>query len=75
MFENQEKLRAFVYAEEVVTFVRAANEAATFLEDLKEKNGRAFIVEALTHLSEVYRSILKIGDNEPLSEAGVETTV
>ena len=75
MFEDQEKLRAFVYADEVVTFVRAANEAATFLEDLKEKNGRAFIVEALTHLSEVYRAILKIGDNEPLSEAGVETSV
>jgi len=75
MFEDEQKLHSFVYSEEVVSFVRAANETATFIEDLKDKNGKTFIAEALRHLSEVYRAILKVGDTEPLAESGAEPTV
>ena len=40
MLEDQQTLHTFVYSEEVVTFVRAANETATFFEDSKENGGQ-----------------------------------
>ncbi|MDX2432156.1 MAG: DUF5063 domain-containing protein [Bacteroides sp.] len=75
MIEDQQKLQAFVYSEEVLSFVKAANETATFLEELKEKEGKAFIAEALIHLSEVYLTMLKVGDSEPLNESTAEPSV
>ncbi len=75
MHEDQEKLHSYVYSEEVVTFVRAANETALFLEELREKDGKAFVAEALRHLSEVYSAILKVGDTEPVTESGPEPYV
>ena len=75
MIEDEQKLHSFVYSEEVVSFVRAANDTAIFVEELKDKNGKTFIAEALNHLSEVYRTILKVGDTEPLAESGAEPSV
>lgn len=75
MIEDEQNLRSLLYSEEVLSFVRAANETATFLEGLKEKDAKAFIAEALGHLSEVYRSILKVSESEPVSETGGEASV
>ena len=75
MIENPQELHDFVYSDEVVTFVRAANETATFLEDLKDKSGKVFISEAINHLSQVYHAMLKVGDTEPQSESGYEPSV
>jgi len=75
MQEDQQKINSFVYSEEVVTFVRAANETATFLEELKGKDGRTFITGAVKHLSEVYSAMLKVGDTEPITEMGPELSV
>ena len=75
MFEDQQKLHAFVYSEEVLTFVRAANETANFLEELKEMEGKTFIAGAVKHLSEVYRAVLRLGDTEPVTESEAEPSV
>lgn len=75
MIENPQELQNFVYSDEVVTFVRAANETATFLEDLKDKSGKLFISESINHLSLVYHAMLKVGDTEPQDESGFEPSV
>lgn len=75
MIEDQQELHNFVYSDEVVTFVRAANKTASFFEALKDKNGKVFISEAMEHLSQVYQSMLKVGETEPQSEAGLEPSV
>ncbi|MCP4310434.1 MAG: DUF5063 domain-containing protein [Bacteroidetes bacterium] len=75
MQEDQQQLHSFVYSKEVVDFVRAANETATFFEELKGKDGRTFISELVKHLSEVYYAMLKVGDTEPVLESGSEPTV
>jgi len=75
MQEDQQKFNSFVYSEEVVDFVRVANEAATFLEELKDKDGRSFISESVKHLACVYSAMLKTGDTEPITELAPEPTV
>ncbi len=75
MQEDAQKFNSFVYSEEVVNFVRAANETATFLEALKGKDSRSFISGSVKHLSEVYSTMLKIGDTEPITELGPEPNV
>ena len=75
MQEDHQEIHAFVYSDEVVAFVRAANETATFLEALKDKGGRDFIEEAVMHLAEVYASVLKIEEAVSNSELALEPTV
>jgi Domain of unknown function (DUF5063) len=75
MQEDQQKFNSFVYSEEVVTFVRAANETATFFEEIKGKDGLTFINGAAKHLSEVYYAMLKVGDTESITEMAPEPTV
>jgi len=69
------QFHTFVYSDEMVALVRAANETATFLETMKGTDGRAFITEAARHLSDVYSTILRIGDTEPVHESSGEPTV
>lgn len=75
MIEDEQKLQALVYSKEVLSFVRAANETATFLETLKDKNARDFITEAMGHLSMAYSTMLKVGEAEPVNESGGEASV
>jgi len=75
MQEDQQQIHSFVYSEEMLAFVRAANETATFLEEIKEKKTGAFIAEAVKHLSEVYSAMLQVGETEPVFETGNEPTV
>lgn len=75
MQEDHQEFHSFVYSEETLALVRAANETAIFLEELKGKNGRAFISEAIKHLSEVYYTMLRVEDKEAVLESGLELTV
>jgi len=75
MQEDQLQHHSFVYSDEVVAFVRIANETATFLEELKDKEGRDFIGEAVICLAEVYASMLRVGDTESNSESVLEPSV
>ncbi|MFC2089272.1 DUF5063 domain-containing protein [Bacteroidota bacterium] len=63
-----------IYAEEVIAFVRLANEYCIWLEAL-EDDGMTFIRNAVRNLSNVYASVVKIGDVEPLMESGNEKYV
>jgi hypothetical protein len=66
---------SFVYSEELLALVRAANEAATFLESFPGDAGRTFITGAVRSLSTVYSAMLRVGDTEPVFESAGEPTV
>jgi hypothetical protein len=75
MQEGDPDFHLFVYSEEVVLLVKAANETASFFEELKGKEATAFISEAVNHLSTVYSAILKVGETESVYETAGEITV
>ena len=68
MQEENSSLHNYVYSSEMVEFVTAANAYCHYLEQLKGEEGRAFIHEAVKHLSEVYNTFLKLGETEPQGE-------
>ena len=68
-------LHSFVYSEEVLGFVGAANDFCQFLEELKGLDGKKFIRRAVPYLSGVYRQILAVPDTEPVYESAGEPTV
>jgi hypothetical protein len=75
MQDEVPQFHSFVYSAEMLAFVQAANETATFFESLKEIDGRAFITESVRQLSAVYSTILRIGDTEPVHESSGEPNV
>ena len=75
MQNEKPHIHSFVYSESVVVLVKAANETATFFEKLQGTEGKAFISEAIVHLSSVYASILKTGQTEPVDDSAGEPAV
>ncbi|MFH0756542.1 MAG: DUF5063 domain-containing protein [Bacteroidota bacterium] len=75
MQEENPQTHSFVFSEAMVSLVKAANETATFFEGLAGTEGKAFISEAVIHLSTVYASVLKIGETEPVLDFTGEPTV
>ena len=75
MPNEEADVHSFVYSEEVLALVRAANETATFLEDFDAENGREFISSALLNLSALYAAMLKVGECEPVFDGSPEATV
>jgi len=65
----------YVYSSEMVEFVKAANAYCAFLEELKDMEGRTFIVESVKHLSTVYNTFIFTGDTEPVFDSPPEPTV
>ena len=75
MQEENLQIHSFVYSVEVVALVKAANETATFFEELKGGEGKAFISEVVGHLSTLYSAMLKMGKTEPVNNTEGESTV
>jgi hypothetical protein len=75
MQDANRDVRPFVYSEEVLALVKAANELCAFLESFEEQEGRTFLEESVKLLSEVYRNMLGVGDTEPVFEGSGEATV
>lgn len=72
---DDEAMHSYVYSGEIVALVKAANEAATFLEELKGKRVAEFLSEAPMLLVSVYTAMLKTGETEPVFEEGIEPVV
>ena len=75
MQEEGTPVHNYVYSSALVEFVRAANAFCAFLEQLKDTEGRTFIVDSVKHLSTVYASILNTGETEPVLESPSEPAV
>lgn len=75
MLEPNEDLRRFVYSEELVALVSAANDISAFMERLRGLSGRAFIENAVRMLPAVYAAMLGVGPTEPVYEAAGEPSV
>ncbi|MFZ5941611.1 MAG: DUF5063 domain-containing protein [Bacteroidota bacterium] len=63
-----------VYQPEVLSFVKAANDLAGWLEQ-PPATGRQLVGEALVLLSEVYSRVHSIAPREPVYEEGIEREV
>jgi len=72
---DPDAIRAYVYSDEIVALVKAANEAASFLEELKGKETGAFLSETPLILVYVYTAMLESGETEPVFEEGTEPVV
>lgn len=75
MEEEGSKIHNYVYSNEMVEFVRAANDCCEFLEELKGTQGRAFISDSVRYLSAVYSTFVVTGDTEPVLDSPAESTV
>jgi len=75
MQEEGTPVHNYVYSSALVEFVRAANAFCAFLEQLKDTEGRTFIVDSVKHLSTVYASIINTGETEPVLESPSEPAV
>jgi hypothetical protein len=75
MQNDNSKLHRFVYSPEMVALVSAASQCCSFLEQVKETDGRGFITASVRHLSAVYAEMLRIGETEPVFESAGEPTV
>lgn len=75
MQEQPPDIHGYVYSREVVDLVRAANEAAAYLEGLRGKEARDFISEIPHHLVAVYAAMLGCGETEPVDDAAAEPAV
>lgn len=75
MQEEISRLHNYVYSNEMVSFVTISNSFCQFLEQLKEEDGKAFIEQSVKQLSEVYASLMKLGETEPVHESAGESMV
>ena len=75
MQEEGTPVHNYVYSSALVEFVRAANAFCAFLEQVKDTEGRTFIVDSVKHLSTVYASIINTGETEPVFESPTEPAV
>lgn len=75
MQEETNGVNSFVYSEELVALVSAANDTCLFLEELKGITGREFIETAVKHLAAVYHGMVGIGQTEPVFESAPEHAV
>ena len=75
MEEGNSNLHNYVYSSEMVEFVTITNIYCQFLEQLKEVDGKAFIVQSVKHLSAVYADLMKLSETEPVFESPGEPTV
>jgi hypothetical protein len=72
---DPEAVHSYVYSDEMVALVKAANETASFLEDLKGKEVAGFLSEAPIFLVSVYTAMLESGETDPVFEEGTEQVV
>jgi len=75
MQEEGPQIHNYVYSSEMLEFVKVANACCEFLEQLKDVEGRSFIVDSVKHLSAVYATFLNTGETEPVFESPAEPTV
>lgn len=75
MLEEGTPVHNYVYSNQMLEFVKAANACCAFLEQLKDTDGRIFLIDSVTHLSTVYSTFLKTGETEPVFESPPEPTV
>lgn len=75
MQEEGNSIHNYVYSNEMLEFVKAANACCAFLEKLKGSEGRSFLLESVRHLSSVYATFISIGETEPVFESSPEATV
>ena len=72
---DHDAIHGFVYSGEMVALVKAANETASYLEDLKGKAATDFVSEAPILLTSVYQAMLNTLKTEPVFENGTEPVV
>ncbi len=75
MQEETSHLHNYVYSSKMVDFVTISNDFCLYLEHLKEEEGKAFILQSVTHLSGAYAALLKLGETEPVLDSPGEPTV
>ena len=75
MQEEGTSAHNYVYSSALVEFVKTANDCCAFLEQVKDTEGRTFILESVKHLSTIYASFLNTGETEPVFESPGEPTV
>ena len=75
MQEEGTPVHNYVYSSEMLEFVKTCNACCTFLEELKDTEGKTFIVDSVKHLSSVYASFLSTGDSEPVFDSPAEPVV
>jgi len=75
MPEEGTPVHNYVYSSEMLEFVTAANDCCAFLEQLKDTEGRIFIVDSVKHFSSVYSTFLKTGETEPVFDSPPEPAV
>jgi hypothetical protein len=65
----------WVYAPEILEFVRSANEYCSWLEEAEESVPTLFILHSVRNLSKVYSRAVSVGELEPVMEGGNEKFV
>ncbi len=75
MAKMEEAVPRGVYSEEVIAFVKVANDYCTWLEESDQDDGRTFILNAVRNLSAVYASAVRMNETEPVMEGGNEKFV
>jgi hypothetical protein len=75
MFTNHPDFHSFVYSEELLALVKAANETSVFLETFSGEDGKAFVSLAVRHLADVYAAMLRVRDTEPVYETSGDPVV
>jgi len=75
MQEHAQDIHGYVYSVELVELVKAANEAAGYLEGLKGKETREFLDEIPLYLTGVYAAMLRVGETDPVFETSAEPVV
>ena len=75
MQEEASQLNPFVYSDEMVAFVTAANNYCQFLEQSAEADGKAFIASQVEILSRIYADFIVLGETDPVYDSVLEATV
>ncbi len=75
MTEENSHLHNYVYSSEMVDLVTISNSFCQFLEQIEGEDGKAFIKQSVKQLSEVYASIVKLEEANPVFESAGESAV
>ena len=75
MQEEQSQLHNYVYSSEMVEFVTISNTFCQYLEQMSGEEGKVFIESAVKHLSDIYASVIKVNETEPVLDSAGESTV